>query len=164
MKQIFLLLFIYLLISGTPAAAQKILLKIGTITKKLGEEVKAVDFRVSSSTSFSSGGGISVGKPQFNSLLIKKVKDTSTNDIYKKLLSGANYPEVLLEYYDASNVLYFTITMKTVYITQFYWLSPECPTCIKLEHEIGFMPKTIETRDEITGTIVKYDLSSGSTL
>jgi type VI protein secretion system component Hcp len=153
-----LLLFIY-----THSTAQKILLKIDGVTAADGEEVRALDFKVKSLTSWVSGGGVSVGKARLDSFLIKKTNNTSTNDLFKAILTGKAYPIVILEYYDASEVLYFTITLKTVYISNFFWLSPECPTCLKLEHQIAFVPKQIETFDISTGETVRYDVPSNTT-
>ena len=140
--------------------AQKILLKIASITDPAGEEVRAVDFKVDAVTTWASGGGVSVGAPKVHDILIKKTNNTSTNAIYKKLLQGAITPIVILEYYDASNLLYFQITLKSVYVSNFYWLSPECPTCLKLEHQIAFVPKQVETYDVASGITVGFDVTT----
>lgn len=162
MKKIYLLLVSLLILGACPASAQKILLKIASVTAAAGEEVKAAELRADGSISWS-GGGAAVGKVSVKDFLIKKQNGTSSNDLFKKLLMGTAIPTVILEYYDASNTLYFTITLKTVFVTNFYWLSPECPTCLKLEHQVAFAPKQIETYDVATGVTVRYDLSTYST-
>jgi type VI protein secretion system component Hcp len=148
----------FLLLIGTHTMAQKILLKIGSITATGGEEVRAVDFKIDAATSWSLGGGASVGVPKVHEFLVKKTSNISSNDIYKKILQGASFPEVVLEYYNISDRLYFKITLKDVYISNFYFLSPECPTCLELEQQVAFVPKQIETFDVATGVTIGYDV------
>ena len=140
------------------AAAQKILLKIGSVTAAGGEEVRAVDFKVDAATSWSLGGGPIVGVPKVHEFLIKKTSNVSTTDIFKKILQGTSYPEVVLEYYTAADRLYFKITLKDVYISNCFFLSPECPTCIELEQQVAFVPKLIETFYAATGVTVGYNV------
>lgn len=162
MRIMYISLVFILLLNVTTASSQKILLKIASVTAAAGEEVKAAELRADGSISWSGagGGGASVGKVSIKDLLIKKQNNTSTNDLFKKLLQGTAIPSVVIEYYDSNNTLFFTITLKTVYVTNFYWLSPECPTCLKLEHQVAFSAKQIETFDVATGITVKYDVST----
>jgi hypothetical protein len=155
-KQIILINILMLLLSGQ-LFAQKILLKISGITAAAGEEVKAVDFKFEGTSTWGSGG-VTAGTVKVYPVLVKKTVGLSTHDIYKKLLMGSIYtPNVDLEYYDASNVMYFKISLVNAIVTNFYWLSPECPTCIQLEHQIAFNPRRIETFDVATGITVRYD-------
>ncbi len=143
--------------------AQKILLKIGALTAPGGEEVRAIDFKVDATTTWVFGGGASVGAPKVHELLVKKTNGTSTNELFKKILTGGSLPEVVLEYYDAANVMYFRITLKSVFLSNFFWLSPECPTCLKLEHQVAFVPKQIETFDVSTGVTLGFDVTNRMT-
>lgn len=155
-KKIILLQLLLLLLCGQ-GFAQRILLKITGITAAAGEEVKAVDFKFEGTSTWTSGG-LSAGTIKLYPVLIKKSAGQSTHDIYKKLLMGTVYsPNVDLEYYDAANVMYFRISLVNAIVTNFYWLSPECPTCIQLEHQIAFNPRKIETLDVATGVTVRYD-------
>lgn len=162
MKSIYILLVSLFVMGVLPAGAQKILLKIASVTAMAGEEVKAAELRGDGSISWSGtgGGGASVGKVSIKDMLIKKQNGTSTNELFKKLLQGTAIPVVVIEYYDSNNTLFFTITLKTVFVTNFYWLSPECPTCLKLEHQVAFAAKQIETYDVATGVTVKFDVST----
>ncbi len=154
MKKFFSLLAL-LAFSFGPANAQKIVLKIASITPAAGEEVKAAEFKVEFPVVLSGGAA---GKPVFKDFLIKKSNGTSSNELYKKLLTGVIIPVVMIEYYDAANNIYFIITLKQVSVSNFYWLSPECPTCLKLEHQVGFVGRQIETYDVSTGVTVKFDV------
>lgn len=156
-----LLLISMLVLFFVPAIGQKILLKIPSITAAAGEDVRAVEFKVDNTIKWGTGGS-GVGKTVVGDMLIKKSNSTSTNELYKKVLTGVVLPTVTIEYYDASNVLFFTITLKSVYVTNFYWLSPECPTCLKMEHQVAFNPRQIETTDAATGITVKYDVVTAS--
>lgn len=139
------------------AVSQSIIMKIGTVTEAGGEEVKAADFRIDAATTYGTGGGTSVGVPKVSEFIVKKNMGKSTQDLYRKILAGTVTPEVIIEYRNADSA-YLRITLKDVYISNFYWLSPECPTCIKTEHQIAFVPKKIETYDLITGVKVNYDV------
>jgi hypothetical protein len=70
--------------------------------------------------------------------------------------------ELSVEYYETSTSKspYYTLKFGGVYITQVGFLSPECPTCIKLEHQIGMVFKTVELTDAINGTYTKWDVST----
>ena len=131
MKKLIGLMAVTLLLLSGPLSAQKILLKIAAITPAAGEDVKAVELKIETSTSWQQGGGASVGKAVFQNLLLKKSNSTSSNELYRRMLVGSAIPAVVLEYYDASNVMYFSITMRSVFVSNFYWLSAECPTCIE---------------------------------
>ena len=163
MKKLLTLLVICLLLNNGLLSAQKILLKIASITPPAGEEVKAVEFKIDATATWVGGGGGTSSRAIFHDLLIKKTNNTSTNELFKKLVTGTYIPVVVLEYYSASNVLYFTITLKTVIVTNFFWLSPECPTCLKLDHQVAFAPKQIETTDAVTGITFRFDVSLNST-
>jgi type VI protein secretion system component Hcp len=142
------------------AAAQKILMKITNITPAAGEEVKALDFRINASSSYTKGGGASIGRPAPDSLIIKKAVDKSTSDLLKKIVAGSAYPEVIFEYYDNNNVNYYTITLTGALVTSLYWLSPECPTCLKLEQQLSFVMSAIKMEDKITKATVTYNISA----
>ena len=150
---IFLLLSFY-------CNAQKILMKAGASTDPAGEEVRAFEFGITSPSNFTSGSGASIGKAVPGNIKIKKNAGKSTSDFFKNIVKRTAIPQVIFEYYDASNILYYTITISNVLITNLLWLSPECPSCLKLEHEIDFVFKTIKTDDLISGVTLTYDVSS----
>lgn len=145
------------------AVAQKILMKITNITPTAGEEVKALDFRINASSSYVKGGGASVGRPAPDSLIVKKSADKSTSDLLKKLVAGSAYPEVIFEYYDNTNVNYYTITLTGALVTSLYWLSPECPTCLKLEQQLSFVMSSIKMEDKLNKTTITYNISTMTT-
>ena len=155
-------LLIVALLTSSQLNAQKILLKIASVTAAAGEDVKAVDFKIELAATWLGGGG-GAGRANVHDLLIKKSNNTSTNELFKRVLTGTVLPVVVLEYYNASNVLYFTITLRQVYVSNFFWLSPECPTCLKLEHQVAFVPRQIETTDAVTGITYKFDVVTNST-
>lgn len=161
MNKLIGLLIVSVLLTCSQLSAQKILLKIASITAAAGEDVKAVDFKIEYAATWLGGGG-GAGRATVHDLLIKKTNNTSTNELFKKVLTGTVLPVVILEYYNASNVLYFTITLRQVYVSNFYWLSPECPTCLKLEHQVAFVPRQIETTDAVTGITYKFDIATNS--
>jgi len=161
MKKLIGLLIVTVLLTNCQLNAQKILLKIASITAVAGEDVKAVEFKIDATATWIGGGG-GGGRANFHEVLIKKGNNTSTNELFKKVATGTVLQTVVLEYYNASNVLYFTITLRQVYVTNFYWLSPECPTCLKLEHQVAFVPRQIETTDAVTGITYKFDVATNA--
>ena len=162
MKKSALLLFAILLMAYSQASAQKILMKIGTVTAAGGEDVRALEFQINASSNYLQGAGASVGKPVPSSLSVKRTHNVATNSLFNNIVKGTSIPEVKFEYYDAANVLYYTITLTNVFLTQLYWLSPECPTCLKLEQQLGFVFKTIKMADAVTGASTTWDIGSGS--
>ncbi len=157
MKKLIGLLIVSIFLTNSQLSAQKILLKIASVTAAAGEEVKAVEFKTESKMTWI-GGGSGQGRATIHDLLIKKSNNTSTNELFKRVTFGTVLPTVILEYYNASNVLYFTITLRQVFVNNFFWLSPECPTCLKLEHQVSFAPRQIETTDAVTGITFKFDV------
>lgn len=137
-------------------------MKITGITATAGEEVKALDFRINAASSYLKGGGASVGRPAPDSLIIKKAVDKSTNDFLKKIVQGAGYQEVIFEYYDNANVNYYTITLTGALLTSLYWLSPECPTCLRLEHQVSFVMSTVKMEDKINKSILTYNIGAST--
>src|SRR5688572_11587882 len=163
MKRKVPLLLLIVLLQGLPSQAQKILMKITGISAVAGEEVSAVDFKFEATSTWGPTG-VTAGTIKTIPVLIKKSNGTSTNELHKKLSTGTGLtPNVVLEYYNESNVLYFRITMLNAIVSNFYWLSPECPTCIKLEHQIAFNPRRIETFDVSTGITVGFDYQTKTT-
>ncbi len=160
-KMLSLLLFVFL--QWHPSQAQKILMKITGISAVAGEEVSAVDFKFEATSTWGPTG-ITAGIVKTFPVLIKKSNGTSTNELHKRLSMGSVLtPNVVLEYYNESNVMYFRITMLNAIVSNFYWLSPECPTCIKLEHQVAFNPRRIETFDVSTGVTVGFDYQTKTT-
>lgn len=149
-------------IAVLPAFSQKILLKINSITDPEGEEVRALDFRITSPVVLSGGGGTGVSKATAADLIIKKTEGASTSDFFKKIVQSTTYPLVVFEYYNAANELYYTITLKDAKLTQLFWLSPECPSCLKLEHQVGFVFAQYTTEDKVTGKILTWNIPANT--
>ncbi|MCW3107588.1 MAG: hypothetical protein JWQ09_2094 [Segetibacter sp.] len=162
MKRKLWLILITLLSTFSYSIGQKILMKIASVTAAGGEEVRALEFQINAASSWTAGGGASVGKPNPGNLMIKKTNNNSTSSLFKDIASGKTIPEVIFEYYDASNILYYSITLTGAYVTQLYWLSPECPTCLKLEQQVGFVFKTYKTVDVASGVTVTWDIPAGT--
>ncbi|MGZ8511625.1 MAG: hypothetical protein ACXWWA_14660 [Chitinophagaceae bacterium] len=82
--------------------------------------------------------------------------------IFFRPSQGKSIPEVIFEYYDAGNKLYYSITLTNAYLTQLGWLTPECLNCLKLELQAGFVFKTYKTFDAATGMKVTWDIPAGT--
>jgi type VI protein secretion system component Hcp len=162
MNQKFYLLLISLLTLCGLSFGQKIVMKIPSITKAGGEDVRMLEFQINTETSYLKGTGASVGKPTPGSLIIKKTNNQSGNTLLKYIAQGKSIPEVTFEYSDASNVVYYTITISNAFLTQLHWLSPECATCPKLEQQVGFVFKTLKTTDVASGTTVTWDIATAT--
>ncbi len=162
MKKTLFLLLIILMITSSQSIGQNILMKIPSITAAAGEEVRTLDFQINAASSWTKGGGASVGKPNPATLIIKKPNNKSTSDLFKSIGQGKSIPEIIFEYYDAANKLYYSITLTNVFLTQLNWLTPECPTCLKLELLVGFVFKTYKTSDVASGTKVIWDIPAGT--
>lgn len=154
MNKKFYFIFLALCMAGSPVWAQKILLKINTVTPAAGEEVKAVELKTRKVCEFSAGG-TSCNVTEFDDLVIKKENNISTNELWRKSLSptgpGSIMGNLTLEYYNQANVLYHRIVLVNARISNFFWLSPECPNCIKMEHQVSFFFERIEMYDDLNG-------------
>jgi type VI protein secretion system component Hcp len=162
-RKFFLLLISLLTLCGF-SFGQKIIMKIPSVTKPGGEEVRVLEFQINAETSFLKGTGAAVGKPTPGSLIIKKTNNQSGNTLLKYIAQGRAIPEVTFEYADASNVVYYIITISNAFLTQLHWLSPECATCPKLEQLVGFVFKTLKTTDVASGTTATWDIATGTVL
>ena len=161
MKRSLLPAFLIILISAFNSDAQKIVMKIPTLTDKAGEEVRSLDFDLEAISSWTKGGGASVGKPNPGKLSVRKTNNKSTAEFFRNIVSGKSFPEISFEYYDQGQKLIYSMTVGNAYITEVNWLTPECNNCPKLEMKISMVFKTIELNDVLNGTKVKWDIPAG---
>ena len=163
MKRKLWLVSLALTISGSYCIAQKIIMKIASSTAQFGEEVRALEFQINADPPSTIYGP---GKAQPGTLMIKKTNDVSTGALFNGIVKGTIIPEVLFEYYDTDITInktpYYTITLGNANVLQLYWLSPECPTCLKLEHQVGFVFKTMKTVDNVTGQTRLWNIATGT--
>lgn len=156
----FLFCFVFIF-SVNAAFSQKIMMKIAGITPANGEQVKALEFKTEAETSMIKGGGASVGIPTPGELLIKKNVDTSTSEFLRKMVSGYNFAEIVFEYIDtvgSKSVTTYIITLSQAYVTQAQWLTPECPGCLSLEHQLGFVFSKIKFDDPIRKKVITWNI------
>ena len=137
--------------------SQTIKMKIATITPTDGEVVSALEFSDTTASSIGSGGGSGTGVTRFEFVKIKKPNALSTNELFKRSLIGTTLPEVDFEYYDAGGTLFYKIVIKSVVLTHFSYLSPECSNCTSLSHQVWFDFSMIEVTDVATGNVLKYN-------
>jgi len=148
--------------------AQKIDMRVvyttgGTLPKD-GETVKALEFKIAAETSFISGSGTAVGKAIPGKLFIKKDIDSSANPLFRRLVMGQHFPSIVFDYYDDKNTNYYSITITEAFVTNLEFLTPECPSCLKLENLIGFVFKTIKLEDKIKKTSITWDIAQARIL
>lgn len=162
MKHRIIVLLSILLAISAGAHAQKIMMKVSYARPAVygdAEEIRALEFKMNAAVTYTSGAGASVGKAIPGELIIKKNTDSTTTALFRKMVGGTNYPFVQIEYFDKNNLNYYSITLTDVYVTQLYFLSPECPTCIKLEHQVGLVFSTIKIEDKINNTSSTWDIA-----
>ncbi|MES2777786.1 MAG: type VI secretion system tube protein Hcp [Bacteroidota bacterium] len=154
MKSLFLLLCFAAM--AFCADSQGVKMIITGVTAAEGEDVIAFETSDTiAATNFSGGGGAST--PVFEFVKIKKVKGVSTNELYKRSLSGLHLTEVKFEFYDEIATLFYQVSIKDVTVNHFSYLAPECPGCFKLFHQVWFDYKQIEVTDISTGLVVRYN-------
>jgi type VI protein secretion system component Hcp len=135
-------LFSFLLFfAASTIYSQNIKLKIAGITDAAGEDITAFEVADTSNVSAVGGGG-SVAR--FSDVKIKKLRGTSTNELFKRSINGLNSAEASFEFYDASAIMYYKIVLKEVFVSHFSYLSPECANCSKLFHQVWFEYRKIE--------------------
>ena len=161
MKKNLIPALLILLISAFQTNAQKIMMKIPSLTDKAGEEVRTLDFEIEATSSWTKGGGASVGKPIPQKLTIRKMNHKSTTEFFKHITAGQSFPEISFEYYDQGQKLIYSMTLGSAYITEVAWLTPECNNCPKLEMKMSMVFKTFETNDVLNGIKTKWDIAAG---
>lgn len=89
-----------------------------------------------------------MGKPIPGNLLIKKDIDSSTAEFFKRMAQGKGFAEISFEYIKAGSKpdKTYIITIYEAFLTQLQWLTPECPGCLNLEHQVGFVFKKIDPK------------------
>ncbi len=155
MKAFILLLCIFSL--AFVANAQSIKIKITGITAAAGEEVIAFETGDSIAASSSYGSGGATGIPTFEFVKIKKLKDVSTNELFKRSVNGTHTADVSFEFYDNNASLFYQVVLKDVTVNHFSYLSPECAGCTKLYHQVWFDYRQIEVTDIASGNVVRYN-------
>ena len=161
MRRKFCLLFIILVFVSWQSFGQKIVMRIPGVTDK-NEEIKTLSLDITAATSWTKGGGASVGKPNPGSLEIRKVNARSTSELMKNITMGKAFSEITFEYQDESGKAYYTITLTGAFPTQLAWVNPDCSDCLpKLEHRIAFVFQTIKVSDALNGTTVTWDVPAG---
>jgi type VI secretion system secreted protein Hcp len=161
MKRNLIPAILILLISAFNTNAQKIMMKIPSVTDKAGEEVRTLEFNIEATSSWTKGGGASVGKPGPQKLTIHKMNNKTTTEFFKHIVTGHSFPEISFEYYDQGQKLIYTMTVGAAYITEVSWSTPECNNCPKLEMKMSMVFKTFETNDVLNGIKTKWDIPSG---
>ena len=162
MKRYILLMALFSLSATGTIFSQKIIMKIPTITDKAGEEVRSLDYGIEAQSSWTKGGGASVGKPNPGMLKIRKTNNRSTSEFLKNIGAGRSFTEISFEYYDQSQKLIYSITIGGVYLTEVSYVTPECNNCPKLEMQVAMVFKTFEANDVITGVKTKWDIPAGA--
>ena len=160
MQHKLIIIFFGMLMIYTPTFSQKILMKINNITDPAGEDVRALEFQINSTVGAVFGGGGGAGKATAGDLVIKKTQSKSTNSLFSAVAKGTHIAPVIFEYYDAANVLYYKMTLTDVVIGKLYWLSPECPSCIKLEQQVAFRFSSYKTEDILNGTVTTWNITT----
>ena len=161
MRRKSMLLIIAVMIISANSFAQKIFMKVPTATGKSGEEVIALNVSLEAESSWTKGGGASVGKPNPGKLAIRKTNGPSTAEFLKNIASGKSFPEIVFEYVDNSGKASYIISLSGVYITELSWVTPDCSNCPKLQMQVEMIYKTYQIFDAATGTTVKWDIPMG---
>lgn len=131
----------------------------GGALPETGEVVKALEFKIAAAVTYGAGTGASVGKAQPGTLFIKKDIDSSANPFFRRIVQGVQSPTIVFDYFDNKNVNYYSITITDAFVTNIEFLTPECPSCLKLENLIGFVFKTIKLEDKIKKINTTWDIA-----
>ena len=156
-----ILVFVFFSIMEGAVQAQKIMMKVEGINLGDGEVIKALEWKTNADITIGGSGGNSVAKANPGKLIVKKNSGKSTDFFLKKIVQGQPISLVEMSYFETntSKDPYYTIKMENVYISDLFWLSPECPTCLQLEHQIGFVFSKITISDKINNLNTVWDVS-----
>ena len=84
-------------------------------------ELDSLGFGIEAETSWTKGGGASVGKPNPGKLIIEKYLDTASNVIYGYICTGKAFPKVEIQVHKTTDApapeTYLTFTLEGVFVT-----------------------------------------------
>lgn len=163
MRNKFCLSLIFFILVSSQSIGQKIMMKIPGVMDK-AEEVTTLVLDLTTISSWTKGGGASVGKPNPGPLVIKKSYTKATAEFLRNIGTGKSFTEIVFEYYDQSTKPYYTLAITGAFVTQLSWLTPDCSNCPKVEQQISFVYKTLKTTDIASGTTITWDIPSGTLL
>lgn len=153
--------FILLILASYQSIGQKIMMRIPAIMDK-AEEVTALSLDLEALSSWTKGGGASVGKPNPGNLVVKKSYTKTTAELLRNISTGKAFQEVIFEYYDQGAKPFYSIVITGAFLTKLSWLTPDCSNCPKLIQQVSFTYKTIKTTDFATGTTITWDIPAGT--
>jgi len=150
----FLLFFSLLFLQVSSAFAQHIYLKAGDLTIKGSlvkgfenyVEITGVQFGAEAESSFTKGGGASIGKPIFYVIAITKSVDKLSNEFLKNLALGRAIPLIEIattRRTDQGDRVGHKIELKNVFITKISDASAGCDECGTLAESVEFVYKAI---------------------
>lgn len=150
------LLFLSLLFLDVNAVfAQSIFLKAGDLTLKgsLAKgfenyvEITGVQFGAEAESSFTKGGGASIGKASFDVISITKSVDKLSNELLKNIAAGKSIPLIEIvttsRAQQGSDMVAHKIELKNVFVTKISEASAGCDNCGTLGESVSFVFKAI---------------------
>ena len=149
----FLLYLLPVFLSAHATYAQHIFLKAGELTTKGSVakgfenyvEISGVQFGAEAESSYTKGGGASVGKPSFDVISITKSVDKLSNELLKNIAMGKSIP--LIEIVTTSRSpqggeqVTHKIELKNVFVTKISDASAGCDDCGTLGESVNFIYK-----------------------
>ena len=135
-------------------------------------ELDSVAFGIEAETSWTKGGGASVGKPNPGKLIIEKYLDTASNVIYGYICTGKAFPKIEIQVQKTTVApapeTYLTFTLEGVFVTS---VQTKVDTDGIARETLSFVYKTIKMeykpKDPKTGKlgapkIFNWDIPAGT--
>lgn len=156
MKKMLSLLFLAVQITVIQSYGQRISMRIPSFPAVAnGLNVFSVNFQ--SKTPFISSQ--QSGTPVTGAITVTKENGADMTDLFRASLTNQRIPEVRFEYYNAANILYFTLTLTNVAVEAFNLMNEDCKTasCLTLQEQISFQPEIIRMTESPSGRIVSWN-------
>ncbi|MBE9463281.1 type VI secretion system tube protein Hcp [Dyadobacter subterraneus] len=150
-----LMILPFLFLNVDAAFAQHIFLKAGELTAKGSLikgyenyiEITGVQFGAEAESSYTKGGGASVGKPSFDVISITKNVDKLSNELLKNIAAGKSIPLIEIATtarpQQGSELVVHKIELKNVFVTKISDASAGCDDCGTLAESVSFVYKAI---------------------
>jgi type VI protein secretion system component Hcp len=125
--------------------------------------IKSFSRSIESNTTFTAGGGASVGRAISNGITILKPYSRPSLTIKEKLFMGLNIPKMELRFYNNADVMYYKITLGTVFVVNFLENAEIClGGCPDVSEEIKFVFGIIKEEDLLLMTSKCWNFMTGA--
>lgn len=155
MKKMLPLLLLAILITVMQSYGQRITMKIPSFSG-LANGLNVLSVNIQNKVLYTNN---LPGAPNLEPITVTKENGTDIVDLHRALFTNQRIPEVRFEYYNAANILYYTILLTNATVTSFNLMNENCktPSCFTLLEEMAFQAEIIRISESPSGKVVTWN-------